>query len=74
MRVDALAGLARHSGGNGRVVFAVSRHREDLAFCMRAREAGYKILCDPSITLGHVGNTIITKQFFDAYTAGRSKA
>ena len=46
---------------------------EDLAFCMRAREAGYKILCDPSITLGHVGNTIITKQFFDAYTAGKGK-
>lgn len=46
---------------------------EDLAFCMRAREAGYKILCDPSITLGHVGNTIITKQFYDAYTAGKAK-
>lgn len=40
---------------------------EDLAFCWRARQCGYKILADPKILCGHVGNTIITKDFFDNY-------
>lgn len=37
---------------------------EDLAFCWRARQLGYKIWCDPRIQLGHVGYNIITKDFF----------
>ena len=40
---------------------------EDIAFCWRARQCGYKIIADPSIGLGHVGHTIITKEFFDNY-------
>ena len=40
---------------------------EDIAFCWRARQCGYKIIADPSIGLGHVGHTIITKDFFDNY-------
>ena len=31
---------------------------EDIAFCWRARQCGYKILADPSISLGHVGQSI----------------
>lgn len=47
---------------------------EDIAFCWRAKECGYKILCDPSIALGHVGHTVITKEFFDNYqTLKKSK-
>lgn len=40
---------------------------EDIAFCWRARECGYKILADPTIPLGHVGHNVITKSFFDTY-------
>ena len=40
---------------------------EDIAFCWRARQCGYKIIADPSIELGHVGNTVITKEFFKNY-------
>ena len=40
---------------------------EDIAFCWRARQCGYKIIADPSISLGHVGYTIITKDFFKTY-------
>ena len=40
---------------------------EDIAFCWRARKCGYKIMADPSIGLGHVGNTIITADFFRNY-------
>ena len=40
---------------------------EDIAFCWRARECGYKILADPSIRLGHVGFNIITENFYKTY-------
>lgn len=40
---------------------------EDIAFCWRARQCGYKIIADPSISLGHVGYTIISKDFFKTY-------
>lgn len=40
---------------------------EDLSFCWRARQCGYKIWLDPKIQLGHVGTQVVTKQFFDSY-------
>lgn len=40
---------------------------EDLAFCYRARQCGYEILCDPSIPLGHVGNHVITRGLYEAF-------
>lgn len=40
---------------------------EDLSFCWRARQCGYKIWMDPAIQLGHVGTQVVTKPFFDAY-------
>lgn len=40
---------------------------EDLSFCFRARECGYKIYCDPAMTLGHVGHTVVTRSFWEAY-------
>ena len=40
---------------------------EDLAFCWRARQSGYKIICDPTISLGHVGHTVIDENFYNAY-------
>ncbi len=45
---------------------------EDLAFCWRARECGYKILCDPTITLGHVGNQIVTRTYYDQLRKGEN--
>ena len=46
---------------------------EDIAFCWRARQCGYKIIADPSIKLGHVGHTIITEDFFKNYQSTLSK-
>ena len=40
---------------------------EDLSFCVRARNCGYKIWCDPEIQIGHKGASIITKDTFKAY-------
>lgn len=40
---------------------------EDLSFCWRARQLGHKVICDPSIVLGHVGHTVITREFSEKY-------
>jgi cellulose synthase/poly-beta-1,6-N-acetylglucosamine synthase-like glycosyltransferase len=37
---------------------------EDLSFCIRAREAGYKIYCDTNLICGHVGNFVVTEEFY----------
>ena len=42
---------------------------EDLSFCWRARQCGWKIVCDPRIELGHVGHHIITRDFWEEYRA-----
>lgn len=40
---------------------------EDLSFCWRARQCGWKIMCDPAIELGHVGHHVITKDYWQDY-------
>lgn len=42
---------------------------EDVAFCVRARDCGYKIMCDPTIVCGHVGNVVITDTLYKQYRA-----
>lgn len=44
---------------------------EDLSFCWRARQCGYSIVCDPSIELGHVGNYVITRDFYNVFKSAR---
>lgn len=39
---------------------------EDLAFCRRAKELGYKIWADPSIKCGHVGQVIVDEKVYKA--------
>ena len=40
---------------------------EDLSFCWRARQCGWKIIADSSIELGHVAHTVITRQYWEEY-------
>lgn len=40
---------------------------EDLAFCWRARQCGYKLMCDTSIEVGHCGQAVVTGDFWRAY-------
>lgn len=35
---------------------------EDLSFCMKATQAGYKLYCDSSIKLGHMSHCIVTEE------------
>ena len=44
---------------------------EDLSFCWRAKQCGYKIMADPSIQLGHVGHYVVDRQFFESYKVAR---
>ena len=44
---------------------------EDVSFCWRARECGYDIYCDPRVSLGHVGHTVITREFFENYNTAK---
>jgi len=37
---------------------------EDLSFCWRARQLGYKIHADLDVKLGHVGHMVIDEKFF----------
>lgn len=37
---------------------------EDFSFCLRARELGTHIYCDPTIKIGHVGISIINEETF----------
>ena len=46
---------------------------EDLSFCWRARECGYKIIADPRIQCGHVGHFTIDKQFYDSFKASKER-
>lgn len=45
---------------------------EDLAFCWRARDVGYKIMCDPSLVCGHVGNIIVDDKFYNEFNKTRN--
>ena len=60
----------------GQMFTPIANCGEDIAFCWRARQCGYKILADPSIGLGHVAHTVVTKEFFDNYqlTLKKNKA
>lgn len=51
-------------GKFGEMFDPVNRVGEDIAFCWRARECGYDILCDPAIEMGHVGYQMIDKRFY----------
>ena len=65
MSLDVL--LSVQSKFNGRMFDPLSGMGEDVSFCWRARQCGYEIWCDSSIEFGHVGNTVVTRQYFEAF-------
>lgn len=50
----------------GAMFTPIGSNGEDASFCMRARECGYKIYCDPKIVIGHVGNIVVDDVFYKA--------
>lgn len=61
-------------GKFGQMFTPIANCGEDIAFCWRARQCGYKIIADPSISLGHVGHTIISKEFYKTYQAQKKES
>lgn len=53
----------------GTMFAPIGNNGEDLAFCWRARECGYKIICDPSVICGHVGYSTVDDQFFKTFNS-----
>lgn len=47
--------------------FPLMGYGEDLAFCLRARKAGYEIYVDTALQIGHIGSTIITEDTYYAW-------
>lgn len=52
---------------HGNMFAPIGNNGEDIAFCMRARDCGYKIICDPTIVCGHIGKIVVDDKFFRAY-------
>lgn len=61
MKTDVLL----DTGENGQWFTPIKGFGEDLSFCIRAREKGYKIWCDSSIKLGHTAHMVVTEEFYE---------
>lgn len=57
-------------GKHGAMFAPMAHNGEDVAFCWRARDCGFKIWCDPSVVCGHVGYSVVDDQFFRAFSKG----
>jgi GT2 family glycosyltransferase len=42
----------------------INGYGEDLSFCLRARQCGYRIYVDNDLTIGHIGKVVITKALY----------
>lgn len=63
MRTEMLLDMAAAEGG-GVWFTPLANAGEDCAFCIRARRNGYKVYCDPTIEMGHMGYAPITRDFY----------
>lgn len=71
MSTDVLMSVA--SRFEGRMFDPLEGFGEDVSFCWRARQCGYDIWCDSEIEMGHVGNCIVTRAYFEAYEANKDE-
>lgn len=55
-------------GRFGQMFSPIGRNGEDVAFCWRARQCGYRIWCDPSVMCGHVAYSVVDDTFFRAFS------
>lgn len=52
---------------NGTCFFPMRELGEDLAFCKRAADLGYKIWAEPGVRMGHIGHITIYPEYRDIY-------
>ena len=65
IKTDVLANIC--ATFDGQLFKYISSFGEDLSFCIRALECGYKIYCDATIPIGHIGEETFTKAHYEAY-------
>lgn len=46
---------------------------EDLSFCYRAKECGFKMFADLDVKCGHVGNHVITQSFYENFRGAKNE-
>lgn len=56
---------------HGNMFAPIANNGEDIAFCWRARDCGYKIYCDPTAICGHIGKIIVDEKFYQAFHASK---
>lgn len=56
---------------HGNMFAPIGNNGEDIAFCIRARDCGYKIWCDPAVICGHVGYSVVDDKFYKAYKGAK---
>lgn len=57
----------------GNMFAPIANNGEDVAFCWRARQCGFKIWCDPTIVCGHVSTTVVDDAFYRAFSSQQKK-
>lgn len=72
MSTDVLMSVAAKY--QGRMFDPLPGFGEDVSFCWRARQCGYDIWCDSKIEMGHVGNCVVTRGYFEAFNGGNEDA
>lgn len=72
MRTECLLDIAAKEG-SGSWFTPLANAGEDCAFCVRARQNGYRIFCDPKIEFGHMGYAAVTRGFYEATKAQEAK-
>jgi len=45
---------------------------EDLSFCLKARDAGYKMYCDSRIKVGHIGQIVVNEDLYEEQKNGNN--
>lgn len=65
MRTDCLLDLAAKYGNNSWFT-PIGNVGEDCSFCIRARNEGYKIFCDPTIPIGHMAYAPVNGSVYEA--------
>lgn len=50
----------------GTMFSPIGDNSEDLSFCWRARQCGYKIYADPTIYMGHIGQSVYTAKTYES--------
>ena len=65
MKTDVIMDVAGKF--NGHLFDPLDGMGEDVSFCYRARECGYRIFCDSNIEVGHIGTTVVTRGYFETF-------